>query len=82
MIDKLKELSNILESRGFKSEAKKVREITKNAGQIPAGMHRFILDTGQFGGSSYDETDWLEEEAKKIEKKRQELLKSKKKSSQ
>ena len=79
MIKRLKILAHLLESKGLYREASQIKEIIKKAGQIPAGFHRFILETGQFGGSSYDESDWLEEEAKKIEVKRKALKKDKKK---
>lgn len=45
-------------------------KLIKSAGQIPAGMHRSILQTGLFGESEYDELSWIEEEIERSKKKK------------
>jgi len=47
----------------------------KRAGQIPAGMHNFILNTGLFGESNYDELEWIREESDKTIKEYEKNLK-------
>jgi hypothetical protein len=47
----------------------------KMAGQIPAGMHNFILNTGLFGESNYDELEWIRRESDKTIKEYEKNLK-------
>jgi len=70
MCEKIIAIANKLDNSGFHKEAEELEKILilmaiKKAGQIPAGMHRFILETGSFGESDYDELEWIRQEAEK-----------------
>lgn len=74
MIKQLFELANDLDNSGLHKEADELEKIgialiVKTSGQIPAGMHRSILQTGLFGESEYDELDWIRRESEKGIKK-------------
>ena len=75
MMNELVKLAAVLESEGLSDEASMIRKVIKEGGQIPAGFHRFMLQTGQFGVSS-EEENWFDKELERIEKIRLELKKS------
>jgi hypothetical protein len=67
-------LANRLDELGMHKEAEELEKIAikmtiKKAGQIPAGMHRYILESGSFGASDYDELEWIRRESEKGIKK-------------
>lgn len=61
MFEELYELGDSLDKAGKERLADHIDVIIKEAGQIPAGMHRFILMRGNFGGSEYDSLDYEED---------------------
>lgn len=70
MIDYLIKLADQLDKHGSYDEADVIDRMILTAGQIPAGMHRFILQRGRFGGSEYDSLNY--EESKEINEESEE----------
>lgn len=69
MKKEIEKLSFYLKSNNFHKESEELDRIIVEAGQIPAGMHRSILQTGLFGASEYDELDWIRRESEEGIKK-------------
>ena len=61
MFEELYELGDSLDKAGKEKLADHIDVIIKEAGQIPSGMHHFILMMGNFGGSEYDSLDYEED---------------------
>jgi len=60
-MEKLYTLSKLLKALNLSKEAKTISTLNKNSGAIPAGMHRYILQRGRFGGSEYDSLNYEED---------------------
>ena len=63
-------LANRLDELGMHKEAEELEKIAikmiiNKAGHIPAGMHRYILESGPFGASDSDELEWIRRESEK-----------------
>ena len=63
MKNDLKKLSEMLKKMGHPKQSKFLNELIKTSGQIPAGMHRFILQRGLVGGSEYDSLEYSDDES-------------------
>lgn len=63
MDNDLKKLSEMLKKMGHSKQSKFLNELVKTSGQIPAGMHRFILQRGLVGGSEYDSLEYSNEKS-------------------